>query len=322
MPLLPTPAYRSPTLLFNKHLQTIVPSLYRKVLGINYQRQRLELPDGDFLDLDWHFTEKTSGGKSPLVIISHGLEGDSQRHYVLGMAKIFSENGFDILAWNNRSCSGEMNRLPRFYHHADTQDLSAVIDTAIAKGYINIILIGFSMGGSQTLRYLSERAGNVPKNIRKAVVFSVPVDLIASVKNLEKPENQIYEQRFIRKLKKKMHAKQHLLPQSIQKLDWKKIRHFRDFDNHITAPLHGFADAEDFYQKATVKPLLHQLQTSTLLVTAKNDPFFTPDCFPIAIAQKSEFLFLEIPEQGGHVGFALPNQIHTWSEKRALAFVS
>src|SRR6478735_1008201 len=163
MPILPTPIYRSSPWLFNGHMQTIFPSIFRKVKFDYHLRERLELPDGDFVDLDWSFVTPE---RKKLVIITHGLEGDSRRHYVLGMAKIFTQNGFDALGWNCRSCSGEMNRLPRFYHHGDALDLKAVVDYAVSKKYTTIALVGFSMGGSMTLTYLGQFASSLPDAVK------------------------------------------------------------------------------------------------------------------------------------------------------------
>ncbi|MEQ1588434.1 MAG: alpha/beta fold hydrolase [Cyclobacteriaceae bacterium] len=165
MPLIPSSPYRPPFHLFNGHLETIIPSIFRKVSAV-YQRERIELTDGDFLDLDW-----LSKGRNKLVIVSHGLEGNSDRHYAKGMAAYFFERGWDAIAWNCRGCSGEINRLPRSYHHGATEDLAAVVDHAIQKSYTHIVLVGFSMGGSMTLKYLGERKDCIANAIKSAVVF-------------------------------------------------------------------------------------------------------------------------------------------------------
>ena len=197
MPLIPSDYQNRPFYLFNAHLETIVPSIFRKVAG-GYLRERLELPDGDFVDLDWMSLQRKI-----LVIISHGLEGNSERHYSKGMARYFFHRGWDALAWNCRGCSGEMNRLPRFYHHGATEDLSAVVDHAIQKGYTNISLVGFSMGGSMSLKYLGEQKDKLNSQVKSAVVFSVPCHLGASAQALDQPENRFYLNRFLKKLEKK-----------------------------------------------------------------------------------------------------------------------
>jgi predicted alpha/beta-fold hydrolase len=319
MPVLPKPFYKTSFWQSNPHIQTIYPSLFRKV-NFRYQlRERLELPDGDFVDLDWAHSLPQN---KKLVIITHGLEGDSGRHYVLGMAKLFMQNGFDALGWNCRSCSGEINRLLRFYHHGDVADLRAVIDHAITKHqYEEIILVGFSMGGSLTLRLLGEDADAVPSQIKKAIAFSVPCDLPTSVKRLSQPGNKIYNARFLRKLGKKIRIKEKLFPGQISSDGYNKIKHFVDFDNRYTAPLHGFADAEDFYIKASVKPFLTNIRVPSLIVQALNDSFLSPECFCFEEAENNQYLFLETPDNGGHCGFLLPGNEFSWAELRALTFV-
>jgi predicted alpha/beta-fold hydrolase len=318
MPLLPKPHFKTPFWQFNPHLQTIFPSLFRKVKFQYQQRERLELPDGDFVDLDWHFIP---GNRKKLVIITHGLEGDSRRHYVLGMAKLFTQNGYDALGWNCRSCSGELNRLLRFYHHGDPADLRSVIDHAIKKyNYEEIVLVGFSMGGSLSLRVIAEDPDNVPLQIKKTVTFSVPCDLLSSVKILSQKTNKIYGSRFLKKLGEKIKEKEKIFPGQISYEGYKKIKHFVDFDNRYTAPLHGFIDAYDFYTRASVKPYLKNVRVPSLMVQAMNDTFLSPECFCYEEAEANAHLFMETPDHGGHCGFQLPGNEFSWAELRALQF--
>ena len=318
MPILPKPDYRPSSWQFNAHMQTIFPSLLRKVRFKYQQRERLELPDGDFVDLDWKLV---SPERKKLIIITHGLEGDSHRHYVLGMARMFTQNGYDALGWNCRSCSGELNRLVRFYHHGDAADLRLVIEYALAKyAYDEIVLVGFSMGGSLTLRILGEDPAAVPPQIKKAIAFSVPCDLLAGVRVLSQPGNKIYANRFLKKLGEKIKAKEQLFPGQISHAGYKKIRHFTEFDNRYTAPLHGFTDAADFYARASVKPFLKNIRVPSLLVQALNDPFLSEESIPYDEAAANDFLFLETPDQGGHCGFELPGSEFSWAELRALEF--
>lgn len=317
MPQLPTPLIQPPFWQFNGHIQSIYPSLLRKVAFAYTKRERLELADGDFVDLDWAVNTIKS---TKLVIITHGLEGDSTRHYVTGMAKLFSNNQFDALGWNCRSCSGEMNRLPRFYHHGDAGDLKAVINYAIEKGYEQIVLVGFSMGGSLTLRAVAENPHWVPLAVKAAIGFSVPCSLKGSVDALSTKENKIYLNRFLKKLGEKIKLKEKLFPGIIDASGYDAIRNFIEFDDRYTAPLHGYKNAFDFYEKASVGSLLKNIQIPSLIVQAKNDPFLLPNCMPIADAENNPYLFLEMPEQGGHCGFMEKNNIYTWAEKRALSF--
>ena len=320
MPILPKPDYRPSFWQFNAHMQTIIPSLLRKVNFKYQQRERLELPDGDFVDLDWKLV---SPGNKKLVIISHGLEGDSHRHYVLGMARLFTQHGYDALGWNCRSCSGELNRLLRFYHHGDPGDLRLVIDHAIKKfQYDEIVLVGFSMGGSLTLRVLGEDPGSVPPQIKKAIAFSVPCDLLAGVKVLSLPGNKVYANRFLKKLGRKIKAKEKIFPGQISHEGYDKIKYFTEFDTRYTAPLHGFTDAHDFYARASVKPFLKNIRVPSLLVQALNDPFLSEECMAYDEAAANEYLFLETPDQGGHCGFTLPGSEFSWAELRAVEFAA
>ncbi|MFN5171153.1 MAG: YheT family hydrolase [Cyclobacteriaceae bacterium] len=317
MPLLPAPHYQRPFYLFNGHAETIIPSMFRSVPDVHYTRERLELADGDFLDLDW-ITQR----QPQLVIISHGLEGSSERHYVKSMARYFALNGWDALAWNCRSCSGEMNRLPRLYHHGATEDLDAVVKHALAKPYRNVVLVGFSMGGSLTLKYLGERDEGVTERITGAVAFSVPCHLGSSARELDKPSKAFYRNRFLKKLKKKMVEKAQRFPDLVSTQHFNAIRTFADFDNAYTAPLHGFANAEDFYERASSGNYLAGIRKPTLIVNSQNDPFLPPACYPVELASTHDYVHLEMPQLGGHVGFSLAGKRHSWMDERAWAFLS
>lgn len=319
MPVIKPSSYRPLWFLFNRHLETIVPSLTRKVKGASYKRTRLELGDGDFLDLDWLSGERR---REKLVIISHGLEGNSTRHYSLGAAKYFYERGWDALAWNCRSCSGELNRLARFYHHGDTADLGLVIGEATGMGYKSIVLIGFSMGGSFALKYLGEKGTNIATEVKGSVSFSVPCDLAAGGRALDGPGNGFYRRRFIGKLRRKLVEKSKRFPTEIDVARIASVKTFDEFNNCYTAPLHGFRDSDDFYRKASCLPYLADIRVPSLLVNAANDPLLTPECYPVSVAEKSDYVYLEIPRRGGHVGFALPGKEKSWMEVRAFEFVT
>ncbi len=317
MPLISTSSYKHPFYLFNGHLETIIPSAFRKVGGPPYRRERLELTEGDFVDLDW--LERKS---RQLVIISHGLEGSSNRHYSKGMANFFFKNGWDSLAWNCRSCSGEMNRLPRFYHHGATEDLKAVVDHALTKGYETIALVGISMGGSLSLKYVGENAGKISPVIKRVVAFSVPCHLASSARELDKPSKKFYLNRFLKKLGKKIQLKAASFPDVISYEGFDQISSFEQFDNRYTAPLHGFRNAKDFYDRASSLPHIEKIRIPTLIVNAQNDPFLPPECFPYDIARESEYVFLETPKRGGHTGFTMSGKKENWMEIRAFEFVN
>jgi predicted alpha/beta-fold hydrolase len=319
MPVVNPSSYNPPWFLRNSHVQSIVPILIRRVTGIQYRRQRIETPDNDFLDLDY-----STVGTSRVGIVSHGLEGDSRRPYVLGMVHALNRRGWDAVAWNFRGCSGEPNRQLRSYHSGDTQDLHTVVNHMLAAGhYSQVALIGFSMGGNITLKYLGEQGSAVAPQIATAVAFSVPCDLASAAHAMNRPVNAIYLKRFLRMLHQKIRWKMELFPGAINDRGYRTIRTFKEFDNRYTAPLQGFRDAEDYWRRASSKPMLGAIRVPTLLVSAADDPFLAPTCYPLEAALMNPNFFLEIPAHGGHVGFiALSRDGVYWSERRAMGFLT
>jgi predicted alpha/beta-fold hydrolase len=309
--------YLPPFFLFTPHLETIFPALLRRVLLTPYTRERITTPDDDFLDLDWLCHKEAR----EVVIISHGLEGNSQRPYIKGMAKALHTAGYDVLAWNFRGCSEEMNRQLRFYHSGATDDLHTVIEhVAGTKKYSAIFLVGFSLGGNVTLKYLGER--NTESRISKAVVFSVPMDLKTSCEKISSPSNRIYSSRFLRSLKNKILIKarqKHELDVSLLA----GIRTLLEFDDRYTAPLHGFKSAIDYYERSSAIRFVNDIRTPTLIINTLNDPFLSEECFPTSMLANHKFVRLQILARGGHVGFTQFNKNGLyWSEQRALEFIS
>jgi predicted alpha/beta-fold hydrolase len=306
--------YTRPSVLFSRHLETIYPALLRTV-ELEYQRERISTPDGDFLDLDW-----IRQGAEKLVVISHGLEGNSHRAYMKGMARIFSKNGFDVLAWNFRGCSEEMNQLLRFYHSGATEDLDCVIQHAQRQGYSEINLVGFSLGGNLTLKYLGERKSY--SGIHRAVVFSVPMDLYTSCVKISRPGNIVYSMRFLNSLKEKVIRKSKTIP-GLDLTGIEKINTLMSFDDRYTAPLHGFQGAMDYYTKCSSIHFIDTITVPTLIVNAQNDPFLSDRCYPVELYKSHPLINFENPRHGGHVGFAQFNKNGLyWSEERALAFLN
>ena len=305
--------YSPPAILFNRHLETIYPSLFRKVNSpTRLETERIATPDDDFLDLDWY-----RQGSSRCVIVSHGLEGNSSRAYVKGMVRAFVQNGYDALAWNFRGCSGEVNRQLRFYHSGATDDLGTVICHA-AKNYDQIFLVGFSLGGNLTLKYLGEP--HMSTTIKKTVVFSVPINLYASCLEIAKPGNWIYTRRFLTSLKRKVKQKA-LLRKDLNTEKLNQVNSLLDFDNYFTGPIHGFRDAIDYYTQCSAINFMANIHVPTLVVSALNDPFLSPECYPSAQFRSHPYLHFDFPEHGGHVGFSLFNQNGLyWSEMMALSF--
>jgi len=310
--------YKAPFHLRNKHVSTILPSLFRKVKGVKYERERIFTPDNDFLDIDW-----IKNDHKRLVILLHGLEGNSNRHYVQGAAKHFSENGWDVAAWNARSCSGEMNLQPRMYHHADIGDIDFSIEhIEQTNNYKEIVLVGFSMGGALVLNYLIAKADGLPTAIKASVAISAPVDVGASARELERRSRSFYKNKFLKKLKTKIKLKAVTFPHKIDSTEIDNITSFDVFDNRYTAPMHGFANAEAFYAKASAKSKLGNINVPTLLLIAKDDPFMPESCYPYNEAKQNKNVYLEVPKKGGHVGFPYKSFHHSWMEIRALAFIS
>lgn len=307
--------YQAPTLLFHPHLETIYPSLFRSVALTPYVRERIQTPDHDFLDIDW----LTSSSKK-LVIISHGLEGNSDRAYVKGMARHFHNNGFDILAWNYRGCSGEMNRQRRFYHSGATDDLDFVVQHGLSKQYNEIVLVGFSLGGNLTLKYLGEQKRD--DRVMKSIVFSVPMDLYTSCQKISAPTNWMYSERFLKSLKKKILDKA-ALRDDLDTKALSSIKTLQDFDDQYTSLLHGYKNAIDYYTQCSSIRFVENIRVPSLIVNALNDPFLSPECYPVALLKQHPYVKIEIPERGGHVGFTqFGKKGLFWSEERALHFAT
>lgn len=317
MPVVGNSSFYPSALLANGHLQTVWPSLFRKV-PVHYQRERLITPDDDFLDLDWSRT----GGRR-VAVLSHGLEGNSHRAYMTGMVRALNAGGWDALAWNFRSCSGEINRQLRFYHSGSIDDLDLVVQHALnSESYDELALIGFSMGGNLSLLWLGKQGDNLDARIRGAALYSVPCALTDSADALAKPVNHIYMRRFLRMLEVKIRAKAELYPELISVEGFDRIRNFHDYDNRYTAPLHGFQNAEDYWSRCSSVSSIARVQVPTLLVNALDDPFLQGGCYPVDAAAASDQVYLEMPRHGGHNGFKSDwRSLQYWSETRALQFL-
>jgi predicted alpha/beta-fold hydrolase len=318
MPLIRNSSYRAPSWLPGGHAQTIYPALFRRVARMTTRAERLELTDGDFIDLEW------SGQGSPrLAILSHGLEADMQTEYIQGMAAALVRRGWDVLVWNFRGCGNEPNRLLRMYHSGATEDLHAVVCHALENHPAESVdLIGFSLGGNLTLKYLGERPADLSARLRGAVAFSTPCDLACSSHELSSRANRIYMERFLRVMRAKVRMKDRMFPGQLDLTGLDRIRNFREFDDRFTAPLHGFRDAEDYWARNSCRQFLTNIAVPTLLVNAVNDPFLGPGCYPREEAEASEHFHFEAPPTGGHVGFpTIGNGGEYWSETRAVDFL-
>lgn len=310
--------YDCPRLLRNPHLHTILCATVRKRPMVPYIRERLELPDGDFVDLDWSRIHSKK-----LVIITHGMEGSSRSKYVLHTVMRANKLGYSAVAWNMRGCSGQSNRKIHFYHSGKTEDLDLVIKHALRSGYSGIYLVGFSLGGNLTLLYLAQQASAIHRSIKSAVAISAPVDLVSSQQQIELPENRIYLARFLKDFRKKFRKKRK------DRKIYIDVRKFRDevktlahLDARYTAPWNGFASELQYYQQCSSKPLLHKIAIPALLINPKDDTFLSPDCYPYTEAKNSRHFYLETPEKGGHCAMLLNHAFNeSYMENRIFEFL-
>jgi predicted alpha/beta-fold hydrolase len=308
--------FRPPTLQFNAHLQTVIPNTMRRVTSVRYRRQRIATADGDFLDLDW-----SEVGSGRLAVLCHGLEGDSHRPYILGMASYLNDSGWDVLAWNFRGCSGVVNDKPRCYHAGDTEDLQTVLEFSSGRNYSALGLVGFSIGANMVVRFLGDRRSRIPENTIGAVAISAPCDLESSTLQLHRLRNRPYLRRFLRMLKAKVRAKALRYPDLFDLEYLARVQDFKQFDDQYTAPLHGFKDAVQYWRESGCVRALASLELPVLMIIAGNDTFLGPECFPFAEATRSDNLFLEVATAGGHVGFAQRGGGY-WSEIRTAGFLA
>lgn len=318
MPIIDTQkSFTPPLLQWNGHIQTIIPSIKRTIEG-SYERERIILSDGDFLDLDWK-----KKGSNRLVIITHGLEGSSERHYVKAPAKLLSQNGFDVLAWNCRSCSGELNHTPKLYHHGDIKDISEVVQYALSQGnYDSFDLIGFSMGGNISVKYTALSSHPGKEKLRSTISISAPAHLETCIRKMEKFPGTIYGRRFYDRLIAKLSAKARQFPSMMDAKVLEKFVSWRYFDDSISAPINGYRDADEFYYESSSNNFLKDIDDHpVLIINAWNDPVLSKQSHPVDIAKSKENVFLNLQKKGGHTGFMVRNQYHTYAEYYVLAWL-
>lgn len=320
MPLVHSSSYKVPLGFGNGHLQTIYPTLFRKVPLTTQNRERITTPDGDFLDLDWSHKHNSQR----LAVLTHGLEGSTHSNYIQGMARALVQNGWSVLAWNFRGCSNEPNRRLRSYHSGAVDDLIVVLDHIQNNTTIEeIALIGFSLGGNLLLKFLGDSGNRIDSSIRAAIALSVPCNLADSALQMERATNRIYMNRFLKSLRSKVREKKLRFPDKISDQGLDQMRTFREFDDAYTAPIHGFKDANDYWQNCSCFTRLQTIAIPTLLINALDDPFLSPSCFPFESAKQNPMLFLETPKTGGHIGFVqFGNDKTYWSESRAIEFLN
>lgn len=317
MPLI-TSTYK-PSLLFkNSHFNTAFKTLFFNNI-ISYNRKRVETPDNDFIDLDF-----STVGSDTLVIAMHGLEGSSQSKYIISVIEHLNSQNMDCVAINFRGCSGDENKKIYSYNSGNTDDLAFIINHLLNHyNYKNMLLLGYSMGGNITLKYLGE-SSQIPSEIKGAIAVSVPCDLKGSSYALAKWYNRFYLHRFMKTLKEKALKKMKAFPKSILDKDLiQKAKTFKDFDDVVTAPLFGYKNAEDYWSNCSSKEFIESIKLPTLVISALDDSFLSRSCYPINEAKNHEFLVLETPEHGGHVGFntVVIGKDPGWSENRVSNFI-
>lgn len=307
----------------NPHIQTILPVL-TKVDRPDLARQRLELSDNDFVDLDWLGSPKKA---APILIIIHGLEGSSDSHYIRRLLTDCRHQSICAVVHHHRSCSGETNRKARSYHSGDTLDLQESL-TWIKNEYPQspLFAVGYSLGGNVLTKYLGEYADT--SLIEKAVVVSAPLQLSACAKRLESGFSKVYQSHLIKQLQQKTKDKinnPHLtneMPISLSQIS--KLRTFHEFDHQVTAPLHGFISVDDYYHKASGMRFLRDILMPTLVIHAADDPFMNAEVIPPANLCASQVTY-ELHSHGGHVGFingGTPLKPKYYLEQRILNFLT
>jgi predicted alpha/beta-fold hydrolase len=310
--------YHPPALFRNGHFSTIYAAKLRLIDIPEPERERLLLPDGDFIDLDWSFSEKES---SKLVVLLHGLEGNASRPYIKGMKKHLNAAGYNALGMNYRGCSGEPNTMFHSYNAGTTEDLHFVLEHVLQKDfYDEIYLVGFSLGGNLLLKYLGERSSIAPQ-IKKGVAISTPFSLSASVEELHKFKNKLYSTVFLKDLKKKVQQKAQYFPEMLSRQEVKNIKTLLDFDMIYTAKAFGYENAYDYYEQCSSLGFLPNIQIPVYILNARNDSFLSEKCYPVDIAAARKNVFLEIPKYGGHVGFYDSDNFY-YNERRTLDFLS
>ncbi|MEO1166865.1 MAG: alpha/beta fold hydrolase [Chloroflexota bacterium] len=316
-------------LLTNAHAQTLGAEYFRKLHAIPaFRRVRLDTPDGDFLDIDFaeveNHTWEMLGDDAPILYVLHGLEGDAKRGYACALYQQAAVLGYRCVGINYRSCSGEMNRTARFYHMGATGDVKFVLDWLLNTfSDVPVYMVGVSLGGNMLLKYLGEEGANVSERIKGAAAISPPFVATGEQRISDDRLGRVYGGHLLKRLQTKVRLKAEMLRET--KADPYKAlmaKTLREFDDAITAPLHGFADAHDYYARSNSVNFLPDIQRPTLLIRAEDDPFFNPD-IPYDIIRQNPYLVEGFTAHGGHVGFIEginPLKIGNWAQRQTLRF--
>jgi predicted alpha/beta-fold hydrolase len=303
----------------SSHLQTIWPAVCRThSKDLPLERERLELPDGDFIDLDW--SGKHLSG--PIVLILHGFEGSIDSHYSKGMLITINQRGWRGVFMHFRGCSGEPNRLPRGYHSGETKDVDFVVKTLCEREpNTEMAAIGYSLGGNILLKWLGETGNKNP--LKAATAISVPFDLHKAFERIERGFSRFYQWYLVRQARDRLMHKFEVITPPFDLSGLSEVMGIRDLDRQYTVPIHGFSSVDEYYTSTSSRYYLHSIQVPTLLIQAKDDPFMTEDVIPDQY-ELSPQIKLELTETGGHVGFVsgtLPWRPQYWLEERVPEFL-
>jgi uncharacterized protein len=311
------PPYRAPKWLPGGHAQTIYPLLINPPPP-GYRRERWQTPDADFIDLDWI----DGPPAAPLLLLFHGLEGNSASHYATALMGAVRELGWTGVVAHFRGCSGEPNRLPRAYHSGDSDEVDWVL-RRLRRQFERrrLYAVGVSLGGNALLKWLGERESQALDVIDAAAAVSAPLDLATCGHHLGRGFNRLYTRHFLATMKIAAARKLERFPGIFDGQRMALAGSLHEFDDAVTAPLHGYADADDYWRRASAKPLLRGIRLPTLLINAQNDPFLPAHALPRA-DEVSATTSVDFPRQGGHVGFVtggLPGRLD-WLPRRLLHF--
>jgi predicted alpha/beta-fold hydrolase len=310
----PAHSYRAPSWLAGGHAQTIYPYILTRP-PVRYRRERVDAPDSDFWDVDWleaSSSAATSTGAQPppLVVLFHGLEGGSSSHYARALMTHLAAIGWKGVVPHFRGCGGELNRHPRAYHSGDYEDVGAMLATIRARmdrdaPGTTMYAVGVSLGGSALLNWVGRAGNEASDTIKAAAAVSAPIDLSAAGVAIGRGLNRVYSRHFLSTLRPKGLAMAKRFPGVLDPVRLRRVKSMYDFDEVVTAPLHGFAGADDYWRRASSRPWLSKIAIPTLILNARNDPFVPAASLP-SRGEVSSMVLLEQPEHGGHAGFLSP----------------
>ncbi len=311
-------AYAGPAWLPGGQVQTLYAYLATSRPKLFYRRERWDTPDGDFIDVDW----MDGKADAPLVVLFHGLEGNSQSPYALHLMRVVQQKNWRGAVVHFRGCSGELNRMPRAYHSGDSAEIDWVLRRmkCLAPDAA-LYAVGVSLGGNALLKWLGEQQDSATRIVQAAASISAPLDLMAAGNALSGGFNMLYTRHFLSTLKRKSLLKLYQHPHLFDGEAMQRARNLREFDNIVTAPLHGYKDTDDYWTRASSKPWLKHIRVPTYLLNARNDPFMPESALPQA-NEVSSSITTEFPPSGGHVGFvsgAFPGHLR-WLPQRLIEF--